>query len=105
MRRQQLVNCTFSEWYHNFKDMTFKSEIIPLPSIFIQYLSSDGIVLPDEENVKYSNTLHSYSDDSDDDSWDSEPTSRASMFPELKEQVDSAIERLGGYVFPKLNWS
>jgi len=106
MKRQQVVNCMFSNWYHHFKSVTFKSEIISLPPDFVLYLSSDGIVLPDEENVKYSNRLQTYSDDSDDDGcWDSETTARVSMFPELKVQVESAIDRLGGQVFPKLNWS
>merc|ERR1711936_1386043 len=78
MKRQQIDNCIFSNWYHRFKNVTFKSKIIKLPSHFVEYLKEDGIVLPDEQITRYSNSLQGYSDSEDED---------------------------GTNVFPKLNWS
>jgi len=104
MKRQELSNCIFSSWYNNFKQVTFKSYILKLPEDFIDYLNRDGIILPDNDEVKYSNELNEYSDDED---WgesynenNSQPT-----FPDLKKQIDESIRKLGGSCFVKLNWS
>ncbi|XP_057316704.1 cell division cycle protein 123 homolog isoform X1 [Hydractinia symbiolongicarpus] len=104
MKRQQCSNCMFSSWYHNFKNCTFKSKIIKLTSDFIDYLNSDGIILPVVEETRYSNTLEEYSDEDD---WNSDDrdTDVIPSFPQLKLEVDNAIKELGGAVFPKLNWS
>ena len=42
--------------------------------------------------------------DGDDDDSDEE-SDPAPSFPELTQQISSAIESLGGAVIPKLNWS
>lgn len=106
MKEQQCKNCTFSNWYDNFKDVTFRSKVIELSPNFVVYLKSDGIVLPDAEETLYSNSLTGYSDSDSDDGWDEEiSATRTSLFPDLKAKVESAIKELGGSIFPKLNWS
>lgn len=35
--------CMFQKWYPTFRQVTFKSEIIPLPESFIKYLGEDGV--------------------------------------------------------------
>jgi len=106
MKHQQCVNCIFSNWYPNFKDVTFRSQIIKLCPEFVTYLKSDGIVLPDNEEIKYSNDLEGYSDSDDDNGWDEvEPVHQTSMFPDLKVLVENTIKEMDGNVFPKLNWS
>ena len=99
MKNQQCANCVFSSWYNNFKDITFKSKIIKLSPEFVEYLKSDGIILPDGEEVKYSNDLEGYSDtdgdDDDDEGWDYETSPQSSMFPDLKMEVENAITELG----------
>ena len=93
MKKQQCLNCIFSSWYHNFKNVTFRSKIIPLSSEFVHYLNSDGIILPDSEDAGYTNDLEGYSDDEE---WghDDQPAVTPS-FPDIKKQVDSAIKELG----------
>jgi len=104
MKSDELLACQFSVWYPKFKKCTFESLIIPLPADFIAYLLSDGVVLPGKQNT---GTV----DDSDDDSVDWEaaeaetPEAEAPVFTELNQAVTEAIARLGGKVFPKLNWS
>ena len=98
MKSQQCTNCIFSNWYKNFKSITFKSKIIHLSSEFVDYLKKDGIILPDDEKVKYSNDLERYSDeeDDDDDEWnDKSAVQNISMFPDLKIEVENAINILG----------
>lgn len=94
IKRQQCQNCSFSSWYNNFRGVTFKSFVIDLPEEFVNYLGTDGIILPDAEEVRYSNDLEYYSDEED---WDEgkNQNSRQPIFPELKLQVDNAIRRLG----------
>lgn len=35
----------FQNWYPTFRQVTFKSDIIPLPDSFVKYLSDDGVSL------------------------------------------------------------
>jgi hypothetical protein len=46
--RDDIIRCRFSSWYGRFRDVTFKSRVIPLPKEFIDYLNADGIYLPNE---------------------------------------------------------
>lgn len=105
MKHQQCVNCIFSNWYSNFRDVTFKSKVIKLSPEFVTYLKSDGIVLPDDEQVKYSNDLEGYSDSDDDEDWGKSNQAESqsqSLFPELKVQVQRAIRQLGKLFLSKL---
>jgi hypothetical protein len=110
--KQRKINCSFDHWFKDFRRVTLKSIIIPLPQEFItDYLLKDGIFLPPslnqdgEERHPYDNTDDSssfsstYSDESDTIPRD------VPCFPELEEKILNSIEELGGVVFPKLNWS
>ena len=47
MKKEQILNCSFANWYDTFKQFTFRSEIIPLDSNELAYLRSDStIILP-----------------------------------------------------------
>jgi hypothetical protein len=76
---------------------------------FIDYLLSDGIVLPEGcELPGYTTNESSSSCDSsqnDKDEWDDINSSdiQAPSFPELVTQLSDAIKSLDGSVFPKLN--
>jgi hypothetical protein len=103
------VNCSFDKWFKDFKHVTLKSCIIPLPQDFIsEYLLKDGIFLPPsrdgEEQTPYttddsSSFSSTYSDESE------SGAQETPCFPELEEKILDSIEELGGVVFPKLNWS
>lgn len=108
MQEEEVLACAFQSWFHLFKDLTFKSEIIPLPEDFVRYLLADGIHVPSKTK---SSTPGAMEDDAaSNGSWgsggDSEDDPEATFdFPELEEEVRSAIQRLNGKVLPKLNWS
>jgi hypothetical protein len=106
---QQVLNCQFSEWYPLYKDVTFKSEIITLPDHFLKWLKSDGVSLPqDTPTSLFSASNKDYDSDSDDSSNENDISSSLSTefdFKELNLTVSKAMEKLGGTVFPKLNWS
>lgn len=105
MVEEEILACQFASWFPTFRDVTFKSEILPLSENFIKYLLADGIHVPLSKPKE--------SDGASDGSWGSggdsadeaEDLEGVFDFPELEESVRSAISRLNGQVLPKLNWS
>ncbi|XP_071082456.1 translation initiation factor eIF2 assembly protein-like [Haliotis cracherodii] len=108
MKKEHVLNCSFSSWYDRFKDLTIKSVVLPLPQEFIDYLHKDGVVLP-EGSVQGSSQSRPEDENDDDDDVDwgsgSAAVAVAPEFPEFERLVKKAIQKLGGRVFPKLNWS
>ena len=109
MKQKNVLNCQFPSWYHIFKNVTFRSKIIPLQQDFIDYLNEDGIVLP-SGNDSPNEFINNNEDEADSDEWseseeDTTATATAPVFEELTRKIEEAIESLGGAVFPKLNWS
>ncbi|XP_074657921.1 translation initiation factor eIF2 assembly protein-like [Tubulanus polymorphus] len=112
MKVEQVKNCIFSEWYQTFSAVTVKSVAIPLPQDVVRYLLADGIVLPEGSDHGCCNNNKNCHSDSDDDeiNWDNNATSGRTALvpkfsPEFENRVESALKKLGGAVFPKLNWS
>ncbi|XP_062617157.1 cell division cycle protein 123 homolog [Saccostrea cucullata] len=84
------------------------SIVIPLPAEFLEYLHTDGVVLPE------GSLITSGDRDSDEDrvgeeldvNWDDDSVEApAPSFPAFDAAIKKAIKMLGGKVFPKLNWS
>ncbi|KAG5362723.1 Cell division cycle protein 123 [Yarrowia sp. B02] len=102
LTREHLLNCQFSSWYKLYKTITPKTRIIkPLPQDFINYLSEDGVILPDEEQANYGSdggVFEEYSDDED------ELDSYVSKLTDFHPKVQAVIDEFGA-VAPKLNWS
>ena len=94
---QHILNCSFHSWHPRLRSVTPKARIIPLTQPFIDYLRSDGIILPADVR-------------NDDDSGYDDPDSEdepdaAEHWRELHDKITSTIAELGGKVVPKLNWS
>ena len=119
--KDEILACQFSSWYEDFRNMpdaknkncTIKSIVIPLPPIFIEYLLSDGVRLPDGAKK-----LSSCAPAHEDGGWSSDDNNSGEAadeddsiegkhysFPELNQSIVDAISSLGGAVIPKLNWS
>jgi len=104
MKKQQVINCMFTNWYPTFKDITIKSIAVTLSEPVCQYLLSDGVVLPDGEDTQFGIALSDARNEGD--GWENEAdTLVPPCFPGFEEEVMRCIEALGGFVFPKLNWS
>ncbi|SCU99239.1 LAFA_0G22826g1_1 [Lachancea sp. 'fantastica'] len=120
---QQVKNCAFSSWYHNFQGHTPKAEIIkPLPEGFIRYLEEDGIRLPNDSNFHQSsyyqdiqkseeNEYSYWEEQESEEENEREKSSRerpdanvTSMFPELHEKLKITFQQMGPLT-PKLTWS
>ncbi len=48
---QHVLNCSFERWYPSFKSVSFRSQIVPLPKDFADYLVQDGVYLPDSNSA------------------------------------------------------
>ena len=72
--------CSFPNWYERLKSMSLKSIVIPLPVEFMEFLSSNSIFIPSNDEHLFKNQN------------------------KLIEQIDAVIKEYGS-VFPKLNWS
>lgn len=113
----ELLQCSFSMWglrpeqisaspvHHSwmqsrsfkFSPHVIKSRILHCPDIFLKYLSTDGIVLPELDK-----------DDDTDDRDDSLSPEEHNEFKAFDDKIREAIAELDGHaggVFPKLNWS
>ena len=101
--KESIDHCSFEYWYPLFSSSSINARFIPLSLDFIEYLNSDGLVLPIDPNddIMHHNSDDALSDYSHSDSEEAEPPS----FPSLCFQINQTITDLGGAVFPKLNWS
>eukprot|EP01041_Mallomonas_annulata_P002610 gene2610-5103_t len=102
------MGCDYNKWYsllsEEFPKCLIKSSMVSLPSSFIDYLRTDGIVIPSSSKVSnlFADQL---SDDEDIIEVEAETTNTAPVFKELDKQINDSIAQLGGKVFVKLNWS
>ena len=44
---EQVLNCSFDRWYPAFQAVSFRSQFVPLPKEFVEYLVEDGVYLPE----------------------------------------------------------
>ncbi|XP_042907499.1 translation initiation factor eIF2 assembly protein isoform X2 [Parasteatoda tepidariorum] len=108
MKIEEVEQCSFQNWYNNFKNVSVKSIILPLPDDFIKYILADGIILPKSTNVSHVVSTNDSDLSDEEETWEEdtdEAEPEAPYFPEFDQSIENAIESLGGKVFPKLNWS
>jgi len=111
MREEEVLACSFDRWYPDFKDITFRSCIIPLPEEFVSFLMADGINIPATDETAISQTTGNDSDSewgdggSDSETGDQDMTAITSSVAEIESKITESIANLGGSVLPKLNWS
>lgn len=106
VKRDEVLACAFDRWYEDFRDVTFRSRVIPLPEEFVQYLMSDGIHMP-------GGTGRNETASDDDSEWGdggsesggSQNGTQETSFPDVEDAVCRAIADLDGAVLPKLSWS
>lgn len=106
--KQHILNCSYHSWHPKYRAVTPKARLIPLPPAFIDYLKSDGIVLPPEEtdNATWSDDDSGIFSGADNNDGGEEENADPSLdWRETHEAVERTIEELGGKVAPKLNWS
>ena len=102
---EEIDGCQFHCWYPKFGGRnTIKSRIIHLSKDFVNYLSEDGLILPDSSAYYYNQ------DNLSDDEDLREVEGGDVCFPQydfsaIEAEVNEALQEFGGEVFIKLNWS
>jgi hypothetical protein len=98
-----IIYCQFHIWYKEFEKNTIKSEIIELPTSFIDYLKEDGINLP-----AIANNYFIRDDLSDDDEMVEkieEPKQNDEVFFGIENKLQNILTKFSNAVFVKTNWS
>ncbi|KAJ4314563.1 hypothetical protein N0V94_006390 [Neodidymelliopsis sp. IMI 364377] len=106
--KTHILNCSYHSWHPKYRAVTPKARLVPLPAAFIDYLRSDGIVLPPEEtdNPTWSDDDSGIFSGADNNDGDAEDDADPSVhWRDTHEAIERTIEELGGKVAPKLNWS
>jgi hypothetical protein len=108
--KQHILNCSYHSWHPKYRAVTPKARLVPLPAAFLDYLRSDGIVLPPEEtdNPTWSDDdsgIFSGADNNNNDGGEEADTDPSVHWRDTHDAIASTIEELGGKVAPKLNWS
>ncbi|KAF2128847.1 D123-domain-containing protein [Dothidotthia symphoricarpi CBS 119687] len=106
--KNHILNCSYHSWHPKYRAATPKARLVSLPPAFLDYLRSDGIILPPEEtdNATWSDNdsgIFSGADNNEDE--DEETLDPSANWRETHEAIERTIEELGGKVAPKLNWS
>eukprot|EP00043_Microstomoeca_roanoka_P015509 m.155354 g.155354 ORF g.155354 m.155354 type:complete len:502 (-) comp16276_c2_seq1:955-2460(-) len=109
LSKAEVDACAFTSWFPKFKHLSMASRILPMSEEFIAYLLDDGpLFLPSREPPKASRQQEETQQNEAESTTSIETPAKASKiphFPGLLEEIDKAINSLGGAVLPKLNWS
>ncbi|KAL7749837.1 hypothetical protein RI367_004713 [Sorochytrium milnesiophthora] len=118
LSRADVDRCQMRSWLPLFRRHTLRTELVPLPPAFVEYLLADGIKLSGPES-QLSDTedesttarhlpfpgVNSFDDAEEDDVDNDCDEDDLEGFPEVSDAIATALTRLGGTAFPKLNWS
>lgn len=109
--RKHILHCSYHYWHSRYRTITPKARLIPLSQSFIDYLRSDGIVLPSEDDEPQisstdadSGIFSASTSPADSDSDDEEPDPSLAWL-EIHRKIKETIAELKGSVYPKMNWS
>lgn len=119
MKEADIIRCQIQEWYPRFHRVSIKTILHPLPEPFVDFLLDDGgLFLPKTSSSDGEDALPSrvritcpdlqaedYHHWEEEDEDEDEEAQAGPSFPELEKEVKESIQTLGGFVFPKLNWS
>lgn len=111
LTRKHILHCSYHYWHSRYRTITPKARLIPLSHSFIEYLRSDGIVLPSEDDEPQipstdadSGIFSASTSPADSDSDDGEPDPSLAWL-DIHRKIKETIAELKGSVYPKMNWS
>lgn len=109
--RQHIIHCSYHFWHPKYRAITPKARLIPLSDAFINYLRSDGIILPPEMNDSRNSSTDAdsgiFSASTSPAVLDSEAEDEdpSLAWCDIHRRIKETIAELKGSVHPKLNWS
>jgi hypothetical protein len=104
-----IAACATPAWAPRLRQFSLQTITIPLPAPFIDYLREDGIVLPALSPSRTPHALdprcHSTSSKASSSERDDDASATARAFPELEDNIESAIAACDGAAFVAFDWS
>ena len=114
----EIMRCQFHSWYSvpQLRQVSLKSKVLDLSPAFLEYLASDGVMLPPCAESSTPRTVFQPLGDNDEISdldyhitgegvtWEPNSTTNIPDFPVLHSQITAALSELGGEVFIKTNF-
>ncbi|UXI18822.1 hypothetical protein NH340_JMT04765 [Sarcoptes scabiei] len=118
MLTSEVLKCSFSNWYKLLGDCSIESDIIRIDKKFIEYLLSDGIILPEScnsEQIHHNSIANDCCYDEEQfvsEVLENQTESRDECgddlqvieFPSIEKQLRRCLRKFQ-HVFIKLNWS
>lgn len=90
-----LINCSYQNWYEDFRKNAIKSFVLPIPNEVLSYLKQDLFVLPKECTPVGGSSGASYvGQESNFDDDDTEGTD-APEFPTFSQKINETLHKLG----------
>lgn len=98
-----LINCSYQNWYENFKKNAIKSFVLPIPSEVLCYLKADLFILP-KECALTEGCSSSANFVGDQTNFDDEDTEGADIpeFPEFSKEITAVLKKLGKLFYLKM---
>lgn len=97
-----LINCSYQNWYDDFRKNSIKSFVLPIPKEVLKYFRQDLFVLPKECTPARSSSSSDFVgekiDFDDDDTEDVE----VPEFPEFSKIISETLNKLGEFPVDKL---
>jgi len=95
----QLKLCSIGSWYNDFKKISIKTQLVPIPADVLKYLRADMIMLPKECETRVESA------DIGDDFLDPDTEETvAPEFPAFSKELGDKLALLGGSAFVKTDW-
>ncbi|KNB45968.1 cell division cycle protein [Blastocystis sp. subtype 4] len=94
-------------WYPIFKENTVKTRFIRVQQEFVDYILSDGVVLPTNTDISYDDPrkCRPIELSSDSDEAEIEEEEVPITFLDLENEIQEVIDEFGGDCFVRTNWS
>jgi predicted RNA methylase len=91
----ELIVCSYHNWYEDFKKNCIKSYVLPIPEDVLKYLKDEFFILPREclQNATVSNVKF-VGEESNFDDEDTE-TTEVPEFTEFSKQIQETLNGLG----------
>lgn len=94
--RSDLINCSYHNWYENFRKNAIKSFVLPIPGEVLKYLKDDFFVLP-KECTPAGGSSAGASYVGEETNFDDEDTEGVDVpeFPAFSKEISATLKKLG----------
>lgn len=94
-----LINCSYQNWYEDFRKNSIKSFVLPIPQKVLEYLRQDFFILPKEcAPVGSSSGASFVGEESNFEDEDTEGAeSDVPEFPEFSKEIAGTLKKLGKF--------